>query len=104
MLFTHVKAEVSDPERYIRGWFKGARIQDIGHQDIKDWLAWAFFDRDRVDAKDEDEIEEYALELESMLDVDVLPLRGTAKPLRLTVDPVGMLHRSLLWYLVSTFS
>lgn len=96
-----VKAEVSEPERFIRGWFKGARIDDIGLQNVKEWLTWAFLDRDWVDGKDEDEIEEYALEIEDMLGKDFRAERGAAEPLRLTIDPVNMLHRSLLWYLVS---
>lgn len=99
-LFDCVKAEVSEPERYIRGWFKGAEIEDIGIQDVKEWLAWAFFDRGWVEGKDEDEIQEYAFEIEEMLRKRFGSGSGTAKPLRLTIDPVNMLHRSLLWYLV----
>ena len=53
--------------------------------------------------EDEDEIEEYTLEIESMLRKDFRPGKGTVKPLKLTIDPVDMLHRSLLWYFVSTF-
>lgn len=79
-LFNLVKAEVSEPERYIRGWFKGARIEDIGFQNVKEWLTWAFFDRDLVDGKDEDEIEEYALEFADMLRKDFRTGRGCHGP------------------------
>jgi len=96
-----VKAEVTDPEQYIRGWFKGADVKDIRRKDVKEWLTWAFFDRDWEDGKDEDEIEEYTLEIESMLRKRFRPGKGTVKSLRLTIDPVDMLHRSLLWYFVS---
>lgn len=96
-----IKAEVSDPEHYIRGWFKGADIEDIGRQDLKKWITWAFFDRDLEEGRDDEEIEEYTLEIESKIRKDLSPGNGTAKPLRLTIDPVDMLHRSLLWYLVS---
>ncbi|KAI7722968.1 hypothetical protein KC353_g20 [Hortaea werneckii] len=89
-----------EPERYVRGWFKGADTEDIGIQDVKKWLAWAFFDRDWADGQDEDEIEDYALQIQGMLRKDFGPGSGNAKPLRLTIDPVNMLHRSLLWYLV----
>lgn len=99
-LFNLVKAEMLEPERYVRGWFKGADIEDIGIQDVKKWLAWAFFDRDWADGQDEDEIEDYALQIQGMLRKDFGPGSGNAKPLRLTIDPVNMLHRSLLWYLV----
>lgn len=101
-LVDRVNADVADPERYIRGWFKGARIEEIGREDVKTYLAWAFFDRDwgGEEDEDEDEIEEYAREIESMLGKDFPPGKRMAKPLRLTLDPVNMLHRSLLWYLV----
>lgn len=101
-LIDYVKDEMADPEQYIRGWFKGARIEDIGRQGVKEWLTWAFFDRGWEEGKDESEIEEYTLEVESMLRRDLRPGKGAAKPLRLTIDPVDMLHRSLLWYSVST--
>ena len=54
------------------------------------------------EGEDEDEVEEYTLEIESMLRKDFRPGKGTVKPLKLTIDPVDMLHRSLLWYFVST--
>lgn len=95
---------MTDPEQYIRGWFKGASIEDIGRQDVKEWLTWAFFNRGWEEGKNEGEIEEFTLEFESMLHKDFRPGKGTAKSLRLTIDPVEMLHRSLLWYSVSTSS
>lgn len=101
-LFDYVKAEVTDPDQFIQGWFKGAEIENIRRDDVKEWLTWAFFDRDCEGSKDEDEIEEYTLEVESMLQKDLRPGKGTMSPLRLTIDPVDMLPRSLLWYFVST--
>jgi hypothetical protein len=99
-LVNRVHGDVADPERYVRGWFKGARIEEIGREDVKTYLAWAFFDRDWVEGEDEEEIEEYAQEIESMLGKNFRPGKSIAKSLRLTLAPVGMLHRSLLWYLV----
>lgn len=101
-LFDYVKTEVTDPDQFIQGWFKGAKIKDIRRDDVKEWLTWAFFDSDCEESKYEDEIEEYTLEIESMLRKDLRPGKGTVKPLKLTIDPVDMLHRSLLWYSVST--
>jgi hypothetical protein len=99
-LVNRVNANVADPECYIRGWFKGARIEEIGRDDVKTFLAWAFLNRDWVQGEDEEEIEEYAREMESMLGKDFRPGKRKAKSLRLTLDPVDMLQRSLLWYLV----
>lgn len=95
---------MTDAERYIRGWFKGADFEVIGREDFKDWLAWAFFDSERGKVEDADEIESYTLQIERILRKDFSPGRGTVTPLRLTIDPVDMLHRSLLWYLVSGLS
>ena len=102
LFWTCFKTEVTDPDQFIQGWFKGAEIKDIRRDEVKEWLAWAFFDRDYEGREDEDEIEEYTLEIESMLRKDFRPGKGTVKPLKLTIDPVDMLHRSLLWYFVST--
>lgn len=97
-----VKAEVAEPEQYIRGWFKGANIEDIGRRDFKEWLTWAFFDCFWEEGTDESEIEEYTLEFETMLGKPFRPGKGVAKSTRLTIDRVDMLHRSLFWYFVST--
>ena len=99
-LVSRVLSNVDEHEGYIRGWFMGATFGDIGRDDVKRYLAWAFFDRGWIPGEDEEEIEEYVLEIESMMGKNFRPGRGKAKPLRLTVDPVDMRHRSLLWHLV----
>lgn len=101
-LVGNVVAEMTDVEQYIRGWFKGADFKDIGREDVKEWLSWAFFDSERDEGRDEDEIEGYTLLIESMLHKGFSSGRGKATSLRLTIDPVDMLHRSLLWYFVRT--
>jgi hypothetical protein len=101
-LVDRVHAEVSDPEAFVRGWFKGARMEEIGREDVKAYFAWAFFDCDWVQGEDEEEIEEYVREMESMLRRNFPPGQGIAKSLRLTLGPVEILHRSLLWYLVTS--
>ena len=50
---------------------------------------------------DDEELEEYVDKFEMLLGRKLDPGRGKAVPLRLTIDEVKMLHRSLLWYLVS---
>ena len=42
-LFNRVHSEVTDAERYICRWFKGATIEEIGRDDVKSYLTWAFF-------------------------------------------------------------
>lgn len=50
---------------------------------------------------DDEELNEYVDKFETLLGRKLDPGRGKAVPLRLTIDKVKMLHRSLLWYLVS---
>jgi hypothetical protein len=48
----------------------------------------------------DEELEEYASEMEKVLGRKFEPGRGNSKCLRLTLDKVEMSHRSLTWYLV----
>ena len=46
-LFARVRAEVHDPDKFFSGWFRGAKIEDIGREDVKDFLDWAFWGQSR---------------------------------------------------------
>jgi len=100
-LFELCKKNVSDPKAYIRGWFKGAPLDDVGRDGVKLFLAWGFLNKGTVDAEDEEELQEYLREMEELIGQDFKFGNGKAQPLRLTFDPIELLHRSLLWYLVS---
>lgn len=52
---------------------------------------------------DDEELEEYVDRFETLLGRKLDLGRGDAVPLRLTIDKVNMLHRPLLWYLVSFY-
>ena len=70
---------------------------------MKSWLAWALFEgRIDADGKDTQELEEYAVALERQLSKTFPPGKGKATPMRLTLDPIEMGCRSLLWYFVRT--
>lgn len=100
-LFARCASTVPDGERYVRGWFLGARIEDIGREDMRDFLLWAFFERDHgadLTGDERDELEGYVAATERMLGRQFAPGRGTAKSLRLTVDPVKTAYRSVVWY------
>jgi len=103
-LFELCKRNVSDPEAYIRGWFKGAPLEDVGRDGVKLFLAWGFLNKGTVDAENEEELQEYLREMEEIIGPDFRFGNGKAQPLRLTFDPIDLLHRSLWWYLVSLFS
>jgi len=99
-LFDKVKSEIHDPEKFMSGWFRGAKIEEIGREDLKEFLSWTFWEG-RTTKNDEEELEVYTREVETMVGAKRFkPGRGTAKGLRLTLDPIDMHCRSLTWYLV----
>ncbi|WPH05096.1 Hypothetical protein R9X50_00799700 [Acrodontium crateriforme] len=95
--FEKLQSELNDPERFLSGWFSGAHVDDIGREDIVEFLSWVFFEG-RTTAAEVEELEEYTAKLEDMLGRKFKAGRGTAKGLRLTIDPIEIDCRSLLWY------
>jgi hypothetical protein len=100
-LFQRCCGSVPDPERYLSGWFLGAPASEIKRENIKDFFCWGFLNKREYNLVEEMELEEYVGYMERFLKRDLEEGRGTAKPLRLTLDDVDMLHRSLVWYSVS---
>lgn len=101
VLYQLCNDNISDPEAYLRNWFLGADSRDIKRENVKEFFLWAFFNRGGPPGEDEEELEEYTVSLEKLLGRPIPEGRGNARPLRLTIDSVDMLHRSLIWYLVS---
>lgn len=110
-LFRKCQREILDPEGFLRGWFRGAKSEDVGREEVKRFLNWSFWDgRARVEGEKEDgdgdadadadaaEIEQYIDKMSVMMPQPFLPGPGKAKSLRLTLDPVEIEARSLLWY------
>ena len=68
---------------------------------MKEFFCWAFFNKSAWGlAEEEQELDEYADKVEELLGRKLPPGRGRATPLRLTIDPVNMLHRPLIWYMI----
>jgi hypothetical protein len=99
-LFRLCNDNVSDPEGYFQKWFEGADMKEIKRDNVKEFFIWAFFNRGGPPGDDDDELDEYISATEEILGRPFEPGRGKAKSLRLTIDRVDMLHRSLAWYLV----
>lgn len=98
-LFRRCLYTVNDGERYLRMWFKGAPISEIRHDNVKEFLAWGFLGKSTWSTVEDEELEQYVKEMEKdLLGRELLPGRGSAKSLRLTVDKFEPLHRSILWY------
>jgi hypothetical protein len=91
-------------EAYLRKWFLGAPLEEIKKDNLKDFFLWAFFNRGGPPGDDDGELEEYIKETETLLGKSIPEGRGKAQALRLTLDKVDMLHRSLTWYFVSCLS
>jgi hypothetical protein len=99
-LFGRCNINVSDPEKYIRQWLLGAKVNDIKRENVKEFIRWAFWNTGDVLQRDEDEVEDYLIALEKLLGRSIQHGKGSAKSLRLTLDKVNCSHRSLFWYLV----
>ena len=88
-------------DAYPRGWFLDPEIK---RENVIDWIFWAIFSCDRADAAPEwrAEAEYYLVAMEQHLEVNFEDGHNeAAKSMRLTLDPVLMAHRPLLWYGVS---
>lgn len=103
-LYAKCHRAMPDPEAYMRKWFKDAPMSEIKRDNVKDFFRWGFLNTNVANADDDEELEEYAQGLEKSLGYSLESGRGTAEPLLLTLDPVNMLHRPLLWYGVSELS
>lgn len=100
-LFAKVRSEIHDPEKFLSGWFRGARPEEIGREELRRFLDWAFWDgRAKLGKEGEDyeEMEEYFGKIEKMMRRPFAEGKGKAKALRLTLDPVEMECRTLVWY------
>ncbi|KAI9152024.1 hypothetical protein HJFPF1_09244 [Paramyrothecium foliicola] len=105
-LFERCIGDVASPRGYLSGWFLGADLEHIRRDNVKEFLLWAFFDRE-VETFDGDEEKELAEELEEYIGLIEQGLgytlgegRGPAKSLRLTFDAITTKYRSLTWYCV----
>jgi hypothetical protein len=102
-LFRRCWSTVTDPEKYLSQWFRGARKEDIKRENVREFIQWAYFNAEHVAERDEEEVENYLKETEKLLGREIPPGRGNVKSIRLTLDGVGCSHRSLFWYFVSNF-
>ena len=100
-LFKLCHDTVPDPEQYLSKWFKNAPKSEIKRDNVKEFFCWAFLNKGEYGPEDNEELDEYVDRMEVLLGRQLESGRGNAECLRLTLDKVDMLHRSLTWYLVS---
>ncbi|KFY90738.1 hypothetical protein V500_04985, partial [Pseudogymnoascus sp. VKM F-4518 (FW-2643)] len=98
-LFERCNATVKDPEKYLSKWFLGAKVEHIKRENVKEFFRWAFLNTGQTNNEDKEEIEGYVKTMEKLLGRNIPLGKGSARSIRLTLDKVDCLHRSLLWYL-----
>lgn len=99
-LFRLCFENVANPDSYLTGWFKGAPLSEIRRDNVKEFLCWSFLNKGDYGSLDDQELEEYINQFETLLGRTLPPGKGNATCLRLTLDEVPMLHRPLIWYIV----
>ncbi len=101
-LFDRCLDTTHDVEQYISKWFLNAPLSAIKRENVKEFFHWAFLNTDVPDSSYDDEVESYVKKLEAKTGTQFQPGRSAVKSLRLTLDRVDALHRSLTWYMVRT--
>jgi hypothetical protein len=88
-------------DSYPAGWF----TSDITRENATEWILWALFSCDLEHAKEEwaEEIDIYIQGIEKILGRELESSQQKTGSMRLTFDPVVMVHRPLIWYNVSVF-
>ena len=99
-LFQRCLDSTKDPQSYIEKWFLGTPIAEVKRENLKEFFRWAFLNADAHDDQYDDEVEEYVRKFEQQVGWKFEPGRADVKCIRLTIDAVGCLHRSLIWYMV----
>ncbi|KAI8982942.1 Alpha/Beta hydrolase protein [Trametes punicea] len=85
------------------GWFFSSPPDGIKRENVVEWLLWAIFGTHREGLKDEwiDELQGYLQKMEELLGRKIDEgWDQTIRCMKVTLDPVDMIHRPLLWYLI----
>ncbi|EMD38036.1 hypothetical protein CERSUDRAFT_113174 [Gelatoporia subvermispora B] len=102
-LFMRCCTRLREVEDFTTGWFYSTPSSLIRRENIKEWLLWAFFCTHTDGIRDEwqEEIDEYIDSVEDMLGHKLEVGRNdSVECMRVTLDPVRMLHRPFLWYMI----
>ena len=102
-LFNKCIATITDPVTYVSLWHRGAPIEIIGRENVKEWICWAFLDKETSSFEDDAELEEYVDALQALLPNDLKFLPGKTpgvQALRFLLDPVNISHKPLLFYVL----
>ncbi|KAI9065071.1 hypothetical protein FKP32DRAFT_1610897 [Trametes sanguinea] len=101
-LFKKCFDRVSDSEKAY-GWFFSAPPDGIKRENIVEWLLWAIFGTHREGLKEEwaEELQMYVQKMEDLMGRKIEEgWDQTVRCMKVTLDPVDMIHRPLLWYFI----
>ncbi|KAJ6606169.1 hypothetical protein DFH09DRAFT_1017115 [Mycena vulgaris] len=87
---------------YPSGWFQPPN-SELKRDNVYEWILWAMFAStpEQASPEWEEEIDEYISIVEKSLGRKLEPGRNPdVKSLRLSFDPIYMLHRPLIWYMI----
>lgn len=87
-----------DPHRYLSLYFYGTPVAELSRGDVKEWLVWRLWNQRSGASLDPDELEEYLQYTEDVLQHHFRKGPSEHKSMAVTLDPVRMVHRPLLWY------
>ncbi|KAI0184228.1 hypothetical protein EV127DRAFT_242908 [Xylaria flabelliformis] len=99
-LFIRCHNNIPDIASYLRKWFLNAPQSDIRKDNVREFISWAFFDKDlgTETAAELEELDEYLAVIEHRIGYQLRPGRGKAESLRLTLDNIEVRYRSVVWY------
>ncbi len=103
-LFDLCLETTQDHAQYLSSWFLGEQVSGIKRENVKEFFQWAFLSTGVADSSYDDELDEYVKKLEARIGTEFEQGRTDVKSLRLTLDEVNALHRSLIWYMVRSTS
>lgn len=100
-LFDRCWSSSPDPESFLRAYFRGAALDRIHRDDLKDFLAWGFLYQTEASPADDSELEAYVRQIEKTLGRTFPSGRGLCRPFQVSTDALRLQHKPLLFYLVS---
>eukprot|EP00494_Astrolonche_serrata_P034603 UN34872 len=89
----------------LRGWFLGAELKEIFQDNIREWLAWAFYNckLHEVPKTRKSELENLFILGTEFFGINLKKgYNPNIKSMRLTIDNIQSEHRPLIYYVFTT--
>lgn len=100
-MFSRTWESTPNPRGYLSLWFKGVSIEELCREDVKDWISWRMWNEIERSGINEAELEEYLAYAEKILNWKFPSGRSTHTSMAVTFEPLRVIHRPLIWYVVS---